>query len=227
MNFIKISESSKMKVVGDYPQSQNMSEGYSASTNDSLYKTNWNAAIQQLNLDSFVLSRKAKLTDMISSVTVNSEAAFIISDRMVHVLSKFSKPKESQLFNASIIYKEALCTNYKVLFIYDLGLEYIDFSNSLFLRKSFFDFRKSSEIQFLDKQGYLNRLNHDISSGDLNSYDPINLKLKTEDIQFDIVRISLGIKGFLVSERLAEELSNVGFTGFDLQPVNNLDFIIS
>lgn len=226
MSFFKFSESIEIGEIGEFPQSPKMVNGYNVESEDSLYKVNWNERIpNQPNLISFELSRKARLTDVISSVTVNSQAALLISNDLLNFFKGYNLPNEVQCFNAAVIHGSITHEDYHLLFVYERGLDFIDFSNSYFERKSFFDYRKVSNVQFQSKYDYLEKLEIDKITGDLCSYEPLKLSLLLHEIPYDLVRISLGINGYLVSSRLSESLRRSTFTGFELASLDRFDFI--
>lgn len=127
-----IIENSKEDDIGkEYPQTEFMRPGYD------LHKPNsvWNIPNAKFpdfepDLDYFILHKKAKLTDVISTGFI-SAAGFLINDKVKAIFEQFNLP-DHKYYPAKVMHKNALYVNYFWLHFGEDNSNLIDFNNSQF-----------------------------------------------------------------------------------------------
>lgn len=134
MEWYSLRTSTDEKVTGTHPQTDGMRYGYDLRKADSI----WNIPNLKLpdfepDLDYFVLDKKAKLTDVISTGLI-SASGFILNDRVKNIFDRFKLPAH-KYFPAKVMCKKEIHDNYYWFHLLDDCVNNIDFENSKFIRR--------------------------------------------------------------------------------------------
>lgn len=131
MEWYIISNSKDDDIGSQYPQTEFMSPGYDLHKPNSVWNIP-NAIFPAFepDLDYFVLHKKAKLTDVISTGFI-SAAGFLINDKVKAIFEQFNLPAH-KYYPAKVMHKNALYVNYFWLHFGEDNSELIDFQNSQF-----------------------------------------------------------------------------------------------
>ncbi|MDL2141948.1 hypothetical protein QQY79_05410 [Flavobacterium tructae] len=219
MKYYFINNSLNNKIVGDYNQVQGAQHHC-----DIWEDPNFIDKIDFIKIDfqpiisNAILSRKAKLTDLINAQTTGFSLRLLISSKLKDILEKYSKEK-GQFFRSPVIYQNKSIDGYWIFhphFFESNSIDYLD--SKILIRK-----RKSEGGTFLEKIKVENDDDFKIQNLLKNEDDYIyisNLKIK-KDFHSDFFLLSNtgGGIGYIVSENLKKEIEDASCTGIEFQPV--------
>lgn len=131
MSWYSFSASNDEKEVGEYPQTDMMGPNYDLNAPNSVWNiSNLKKLTFQPNLEYFILCKKAKVTDIISTATINARG-FLVSEKLKNILSKFQLA-EHCYYPAKLIHKKNIINNFFWLHFIKDNSHDIDFEHSTF-----------------------------------------------------------------------------------------------
>ncbi|MEW4925435.1 hypothetical protein [Algibacter sp. 2305UL17-15] len=195
MRLYKISESTNLKITGDFPQSQKMIKGYDYDAPNSSYilYENRNKEINFTpNLDSFLLQKEANKTDVISATPLGG-MGFMVSDKLKDLLTKFNLI-DHKYFKASFVHGEKKYNDYQRLHFISKLYKKVEFKSSDFIISG------GKEIDF-------------------NNFSDLNLKSKELGVNGEIYAKRLCFKSNILKNL---DLFFIGFFDFNTYISENL-----
>jgi len=216
MRFYAFDYSLNLKEIGTYPQSEAMVSSYDYGADNSIYKIDYSSRITiDPNFNALALHKKAKVLDLMSSVTVPGLSR-IVSPRFWELISKFEYDREYQLFN--LTFKRA-AEQYDYLFYYNFvsRFEYLDFDKIDFFKTNMIG--ENAEPIAINSQ--IELLKYSRRNGDF--IQPRRLSFK--NVKHDLFRLYGFADNYYVSERLVEASQSAGITGVHFKPIEDLVFI--
>lgn len=215
MRYYQMNYSTNKKEIGDFPQSQTMSKGYNYGAPNSVYNLDyWRKITIEPSLDAFELSKKAKILDYMSAVTISF--GLIITDRFRKVLSGFNCDPDYQVFDLKFV-RGIDSWNYIYYFNYSIRTEYISFKDMSFFETSII----GTDPKPININSFEQFKNYNIPVN--KSIMPDQLIL--ENPEYDLFRLSNPALGYYVSERLMNAIKEAGMTGIDFKPIDELVFL--
>lgn len=199
-----------------YPQVEAMKPGYDFKKPNSIHNLNFNGLPNfKPDLDYFVLDKKAKLTDVLSSMI--SGFGFLISEKMKNILEQFKLP-EHGFYSASVAMGDTKLNNYFwFLPICNLS-DQVDYPKTTFYSKDSFNNVEKLDINAPEdvkeqwpKIGYTKK----IVSEDIYFKSGFKLNL-------DLFMIGVFDFNTYLSEDLKSALVDQNITGIELKPHNQL-----
>lgn len=196
-----------------YPQASGMLSGYDYSSSRSIHKLRDDQLPDfEPDLDSIILEKRAKLTDLVS--TVFSSSGFLVSERMKSLLEQFRLPI-CKFHKAKINYKEKVYDNY--FWFQPIGdlSAFINYRETKFYAKD--DFSKNVEkIEASD----LKELREEWAKVGYTK------KIVTEkvifnnnfDINLDLFKVGFDYRTF-ISQSLHDKLIANKLTGIETRPI--------
>lgn len=134
MEWYSFSPTTDEKICGAYTQTDGMGPGYNLRGNNSVWNIpNLRKPNFEPDFDCFMLDKKAKLTDIISTSTINA-CGFIVSDKLKNLFDNFKLPPHIY-YPVVLLHKKERITNYYWLHFTEDNTKYIDFDNSEFIRR--------------------------------------------------------------------------------------------
>ncbi|WP_374172155.1 hypothetical protein [Flavobacterium tructae] len=219
MKYYFINNSLNNKIVGDYNQVQGAQHHCDIWEDPNFIdKIDFIKINFQPIVSNAILSRKAKLTDLINAQTIGFSLRLLISNKLKDILEKYSKEK-GQFFRSPVIYQNKKIDEYWIFHPYFFESSSIDYLGSKILIRK----RKPEGGTFLEKIKLENDDDFKIQNLVKNEDDFIyisNLKIKKDFLSdfFLLLNTENGI-GYIVSEKLKKEIENAGCTGIEFQPV--------
>ncbi|TGD58260.1 imm11 family protein [Flavobacterium humi] len=220
MNFYSINNSLDNKIVGDYNQVINAVHNCDIWENPKFIDR-----IDFVKIDfepitsNAILEKKAKLTDLINASCVGFSLKLLTSDKLMHILEKYSHGK-CQFFESPVIYKNEKIQKYWIIHPYAFNMGFIDFDKSTISariqKEGGGTERKTLEINSLDD--FMNSLNFYKEKGGIITINNVYLNNDIEDDFFILSNVEGGIK-YIVSEKLKKEIEDANCTGIEFQPV--------
>lgn len=215
MNYFKVSYDLNRKVTGTFPQSLQMADDYDHDSPLSYTKQNLKQRLNSNTQLAISLEKKAKLTDLISTVTLGD--GLVISQRCRDLLNKFKIDPHCQILNVSVNNKQNQ-VDYFLLFSHYSRLEFLDFESM--------DIYETNLVGMEKKK---------IEVTSANQYKSLDIpltryvfpeKLIISNSSYDFFRIADSIAlGYYASERLVEAIKHAGLTGFKFEPIEDLIFL--
>jgi hypothetical protein len=179
------------------------------------------------DLDYFILSKRSKCTDFISSAFFISRS-FIISPKLLSLLLKFNLPPHVS-YKIKIEYGKDNFIDYYILYFIDIGLEEINFSKSNFIIEESFSHKTVNDVKITSLEDYLKlkekiRINFENGKSKRCSIITSKLCLKKQPL-FDIFRVNPMINGSIfLNEKLKNELLTNYISGIELEEIDYLLF---
>lgn len=224
MEYYKILWEYNPKIVGNIESDQtdtiigeNASMAYN-SLKTFLFNEPYNAPI----LSTFLLKKKAKLTDYISSCQVNYRSGHLISEKLLHFIQKF-KISDYFAIPAEFTYDRNLIeiiSGYYLFVIKNSIFSYVNFEKSRFKINSIMnDFQQSIVINSVT-----DIVEFRVSKNESEWHHKLDFEklVLMKDCNFDIFRIGEGMGGYYVSEKLKETIEEAGFTGMRFEEAPNI-----
>ena len=225
MKLFEIDKSLVMNVIGSYPQSEDMIKGYDYDANNSVYELvyNRNKKIDfSPNLDSFLLTKKAKFTDLLSAIPAGGASGLLISEKFKRLLEVFNII-EHQCFKASVLDNRGNNERYYWMQFISKLCEKIDYGYSKFYRSGGDDYDVLSFEDFLIKKKKLG------VDGEIYSKE---IALRYNDLK-DFDMFYFGYFEFGISENLKDTIEKENITGINITEIkteiinkNNEKFIV-
>jgi hypothetical protein len=219
MKFYGIKETTSLKEIGEFPQIQNMSNGYDFDASNSVYQLH--AARNTVpkfepNLDSFVLHSSAKLTDVLSASPI-SGMGLILSAKSKNILDRYNLI-ENRYYPASILFQNQLIKNEYYWFHLVSTLD-----RNIFFSQSYFKRSGGDSLVLNDYNHYLRERER---LGKFVIIKASKMKMKMNDVaKYDLFMIPKLDSIIYVSERLKNELINSGVTGLEFFEMDNIELI--
>lgn len=219
MKYYIINNSLNLEIIGNYPQSINAKNNCHVWDEPRFIEHH---ELAPINFDPIVsnaiLHKKSKLTDLISVVGMGFTRKLLLSNKLKEILEKKNNEFQVQFFQSPIIYKDDLISNYWIANSAKSYSKFIDIKKStLLIRK-----RKEEGGTYLENI-YFESFNDFISyiiKNELEGkifFSKICMNSNFKNDFFALNYVEGGIK-FLVSEKLKNEIENVGCTGIEFQP---------
>ena len=214
------------KVTGGIPQCERMSKGYYYGENSV-----WKVLFEKLDfipdLDAFLLTKRAKVTDLIYAAPVGTEIRgnMLVSKKLFDIFSNYKLP-QYQFFDAKVR-KIALVYDYILMHFWENQNNFVDFQKSEFFLGSKHG-SKISDLEFKDYGAYLsaredmNVANKKAEIKDRKTIRLSKLVIDKEKVNLDFFRICNIGRYYVVNERLKNALEESGCTGFDLIDIDTL-----
>ncbi len=214
MNYYRISETTDLKIIGKYPQIEEVKcIGYDPFENPEFID---NVGYTKIDFSPHIpvgiLNKGAKLTDFLSSPSIGYSNKLLISGRFKEVLMKFND-QNFQAFKSKI---EIDCENevdYWVINPINFSYSEIDFKKSQFsLMKNLFVLEEILKVESLDD--FLKEKKRIEKKGFPYSFliDKLVLNPKGNN-HFKIINYVKGDIGYFVSESLKMGIEQYGLTG--------------
>ncbi len=214
--YYNISNAAGTKETGmEYPQVKSMSKGYDLNASNSvwaLHEVRNQKPLFKPNLDSFVLYKKAGLTDVISAGYIGGRG-LLISDRFKKLLQKFNLTKHI-FFRATVLKEESSHQYFWMHLVESDYRQYVVFSKTKFSNKP--------RLKLKDYYDYTRYDKEKDQFGILRS-DFVTLN-KDFDRSLDLFMISAFDQNLYASDRLVERIKDVGITGLQIEKAKNLAF---
>lgn len=192
--------------VGDFPQVQTVEEG-SKNSDPFTDNSKWaHKAMPENIIFQYAFSKRAKLTDLISSVYLNMRCGLLVSERLLEILKKFSLP-DHQIIEGTINANGKRVTYYYVHFRCDQN-EILDFSKTEFLKYDPWT-KTTSEVEISSYSDYKEKI-RGIGLTTINAS-----KLYLESCSLDLYSLIYAWRGIFISERLYKELEENAISGFE------------
>ncbi len=197
-----------------FPQCQGMAEGYDYNGVNS-YRKLRHDVFRNLkpDLDSFLLQKKAKLTDFVSKT--NPYFGFLLNEKVKNIMQNY-KLLPYRFYNASIKEKEMFYNDFFLFhFISDLS-EFIDYTNTKFVVTDYIDiveeFNTSSKSELYSKWK---------STSSLYEFKVYQYQFITDfEIEFDLFKVSFTDPKTYISHRLKTALEEANITGIEIVPTD-------
>ena len=213
MDYYRVSISTEN--VGCYPQSESMTEGYQYKAEDSVWNLGQDYNLAP-NLNAIELKSKAKLTDLLSCVSINSYIAQIISQKLSTLLAKFELPSH-QLHKAEVIKNQRSIGGYFLFMITENSETQINFEKSSFIIKR----RGAPILRTLDINSFEEFDSIYKSKGLLKVGETVRIRklFFNEKMKYDILRFDR-LFGYVVNEKLKMALEEKEITGVDFEKID-------
>ena len=212
-----IQHSLNTKIVGKFFQSETIAWNYGSIDNPKFLN---NIYFQKVDFDPIVpvpiLHRKSKITDLISCVNAGGSLHLIMSEKLKNIIAK-RRAKGLQFFKTSIIKEDIEYDNYFAMNMYDSNMEYVDFVKSevnVRIRKKEGG-TELVKIQVNTFEEFLSTIDFHKEKMEIVTIDKVFLKNQVHEDFFMLIN---GIK-MIVSEKLKNEIEEVGCTGIEFQPI--------
>lgn len=218
MKYYILKNSTGDDIGKEYPQTDGMClEHRSSEPNCISFLPNLEMPGFEPNLDYFVLDKKAKLTDFISTALINA-SGFIVSKKIKYTLEKFDIAKY-KFYPARILFKNKFYDYYWLHFCEDMS-PLIDLANTTFDLKTSITWNiwniVEGNIHFKTYDHFLQK-HHDKEI--LDQLFPQKLYFKSNGKKKHILTFKyLGTK-VLISSELAQAFSNEKITGYELSDI--------
>ncbi len=209
MQWYSISPSTDEKIIGTFPQTDGMGPGYNLRGTNSVWNLpNLRKPDFEPDFDCFRLDKKAKLTDVISTATINA-CGFIVSNKLKIIFDEFKLPPHIY-YPVKILYKKEMISNYFWLHFIDDNTKNIDFLNSTFELTHPLPFFRNDSIILEGKEFEILTANK-LANPD---YKLFPKRLKSQGPQnIDFVVLDFLYKSFYISEKLFKAINNNSITG--------------
>ena len=210
-NWYTFTTSTELKIVGDYPQTDGMKLDYDLRKPTSVWNLpNCSFPDFEPDLDYFLLTKKAKLTDIVSTALINA-AGFIVSEKVKNILSEFRLP-EHKYFSAKLKYKNQIYSNYYWLHFGSDNAALIDFNNSTFVRRDpILTFNDDMEELVISN---VSDLDNESRKDTVESIFPTSLQVNNQD-GYDFLYFNDFWNNFFIKGTLLEKLLENNCTGCD------------
>ena len=222
MHYYVINPSIDKKIVGHYPQVQDI------KYNCPLWKepkfiehlNNQKADFEPITANG-ILYKSSKVTDLISVIGMGFTRKLLVSKKFKTILES-NRKSGIEFFQSGIFHKEKFIEDYFVLNVYEINLEIIDYLNSIVVLRK----RKPQGGSYLEE---IKVENYTEFKTILNKKEGLKFSqcfidriiLKTEIISedfFALLNVNGGVK-FVVSEKLKKEIEDSQCTGIEFMPV--------
>lgn len=216
MNWYSVSVSTDEKVVGKYPQTDGMGLGYNLNAPNSVWNIpNLKMPDFEPAFDYFLLDKKAKLTDVISTALINARG-FLISNKLKTILDKFHLTKHIY-YPVKILHKKDFITNYYWLHFIEDNSNDIDFKNSSFELMHPLPFFRTDIIKLDGKEADIITANR-LANPDFKLFPKKIKNQRPKNIDFLV--FDFLYNPFYVSADLIKALENNSITGINASTVN-------
>jgi hypothetical protein len=214
MKYSILIEAAGTKETGsEYPQCQEMMEGYDYNANNSIYRLNECRNKRPFftpNLDGLKMHSKSKLTDVISCAMLGGMGLFV-SNKLKIILERFNLV-DHLFFQASLYYKKKQYNDYYWLHLISDYRKFVDFSKSKFVigQKGI----NPDKLNFKTYAEY-NQFEREVDEFGLLRSKNVYL-LDKFDCTIDMFMISQFNQNIYVSERLVSCLMEENVTGIEI-----------
>ena len=224
MQFYIVSPATNTTETGsEYPQVQKMAPEYNYQAKNSVYavsKTLDKIPDYKPNLDYFIVSEKAKLTDILSVSTIHG--GFLISPSYKKILENFNLPLH-KFFNANVFYKQKFFKYYWLHIICDLTNN-VDYSNSEFI--AFYNYKHDlGTIKISTKEDFLQKkieLKNNNPGKTITIWAKKIAFKKVFNSNLDLFKIGMFDSNFYITGKLKEKIYSEKITGCSILPATNL-----
>jgi len=175
---------------------------------------------QKPKVSPFLLKKKAKLTDCISSIHISIYSSFILKNNLSELIKGYNI-REFYEIPVELTYDKdckKIISGYSLFLIKDSIFSFVDFSESSFyfnsILEKYYEKVEVDSVESLKKHHEKRKKWHHM----LNFK---KIKLKPE-CEFDMFRIGHKMGGYYVSERLKDAIEKKGFTGLIFEEADNI-----
>ncbi|RWW98775.1 imm11 family protein [Flavobacterium cerinum] len=220
MKYFCLTESLDTKIIGKYVQAEKAE--YHCSVWDEprfIEHTQFEKIHFEPIIANAILYPKAKITDLISVVSMGFTLKLLISGKLKSILENYRKTG-LQFFKSDIIHKGNFISDYWILNAYEIDMQFIDYKRSEIVSRK----RKSEGGTFLVTEDIntfeeFNRKQNEIKDSDPGSMfiKKIHLIENIDQDFFILLHVEGAVK-YVVSEKLKNEIEEAGCTGIEFQP---------
>lgn len=207
-----------------YPQVSKMRPGYNYNSPNSIHLISRDRRIPTAmpDLDYFIASGKAKMTDLLSMGILAGE--FLISPKLKEILSSFNLP-EHKFFLTRVEHKKKFYDYYWMYFLSDLT-DFVDYGKSSF-------FLYLNYTHNIGKVEILSKVDFDVKKKKVKMDNPEktitiwseHIALSNQQaIDLDFFEIGIFDGNIYISERLYKAIIENKITGVKLEHANNISF---
>lgn len=167
-----------------------------------------------------ILYPKAKVTDLISVVSMGFTLKLLMSGKLKSIFEK-SRKSGLQFFKSDIIHKGDIISDYWILNAYEVDMQFVDYEKSEIVSiKPKLDggtYLFTEEIKTLKEFNIKKQEAEEFNPGSLY-INKIHLIENIDQDLFVLLHVEGGAK-YVVSEKLKNEIEDEGCTGIEFQPV--------
>ena len=207
MKYYRLEREFRSEILGASAQSETMTEDYPYNAENSVWNLGYDKDLVP-NLDAIQLVKNAKLTDLLSCVTIPSFTGIVVSEAFKKVLERFNLPQH-RFFPARVVNSRGNDVEYQYyLFrVVEYQNQCIDFDKSEFC---FYDGNDLGDVEIQRAQD----IEDVLDAGGLGVGVGIFPRFITlfPKAQYDIFSFRR-FAGYHVSERLKNAIDSVGLTG--------------
>lgn len=220
MKYYKLIESINNKEIGVYPQS------LSVKNITDIQKFGfgfYNEIQEKFSLPEPILQKKAKLTNYLGVIPINSMIFKIIDDELFDFIINYNLPK-FQKWKIKTHHNGAEIDKYNLFHLsHPFQDKLIDFKHSVFMVKNISNIMAERK-QYLNYYDYQTDWKKLIWTGSVIAFDILYLDFsKLNEDLIRIIDIDSVATGFYVSERLKNAIEKERFTGFAFQEIEEMD----
>lgn len=218
MEWYAISNATGKEVGNVYPQVESMAPGYDLKKPESVHNMPFDKFPDfEPDLSYFVLEKKAKLTDVISTGYIIANG-FLISEKLKNQFEKFNLP-EHRYYPARVLYKNTLHNNYYWMHFANDCTSLLDFDRSTFKLTHPLPFFREGIKHISAKNADELRLAKNAEASNEIFFDKIKLK-KGADPDLDMLFFDFPWRKFYINEKLMNNLTDLKITGFQYDPID-------
>lgn len=218
MRYFFINNSINPKVLGHYPQVKDIKQNCDVWDEPRFIEhTHFTKIDFEPITANAVLHTKSKLTDLISVTGMGFTRKLLMSETLKTILEA-NRKTGLQFFKSSVIYDGFVIEDYWILNIYEVDMQFIDFSKSDIYRTEY-TVNKIEKInidsynEFLNERDKINQQGYPAGI----MIDPVKLNQSISEDFFAILDVMGGVN-YIVSEKLKKEIEDANCTGIEFQP---------
>lgn len=221
MKFFCLTESLDSKVIGKYMQAEKAE--YHCDVWDEpkfIEHTQFEKISFEPIVANAILSPKAKITDLISVVSMGFTLKLLISGKLKSILEN-SRETGLQFFKSDIIHKGNAISDYWILNAYEVDMPLVDYKKSEIVSiKSKQDGGTYLVVEDINTLEEFNRKQNEVKDLYFGRIyiKKIHLIEKVNQDFFVLLHVEGGAK-YVVSEKLKIEIEKAGCTGIEFQPI--------
>jgi hypothetical protein len=215
MNFYSMKTTTDEKIAGTYPQTAGMDAGYDTDKPSSITKIpDLQVPGTVPDLDSFILSKKAKLTDVISTGLITA-SGFLINEKARTLFEKATLP-EHKFYPAKVMFKE-----HKIDYFWFQIEENITLKNAIDFTRSEFELRHPlpfmKDSSKLDLHSTTDLIEAWKENTDIKKIFPTRLSLHSAFRNYSMFSFSCFWDGIVVNEQFKDEIEGNQISGFQFK----------
>jgi len=219
MNYYTLTPSLNNRIVGTYPQVQNVILNCDWENQNFIDNVTFKKTASDPMVANAIIAKDAHLTDLISCGLTGFSSKLLMSGKLKALIASFRKTG-LQFYNTPVRFHNDFVNDYWVLNPFELNMEFVDYQKSAtFLMKDVFHIEKELTIESYDD--YLKLKDALEPKKDVYTIKIENLVLRndlTED--FFVLEDVEGVVKYYVSDRLKDVIERSGCCGIEFMPSN-------